>query len=250
MEFLDPVWQIGIIALVAGVLIGVLAYRLLAPSLKQADQVKSELDDAREELADYKANVNQHFEKTSELVNDLTQNYVKVYQHLAEGAQSLGDNKSFDNLLEQQQGKVAIAVDDETTAAEKAAAAATVAAAAATVASADEEKTPAAGAPAAGVPVDETVAANESVEPTEARVEPAQAAAAAAPDSVAPDGQDAETRAAKASADPASPPDAIGPVINIDALDKTGEIAKGEARGDGSSPPEGDEKTEPRATTH
>jgi uncharacterized membrane-anchored protein YhcB (DUF1043 family) len=86
VDYVNSVWQIGIIALVAGVMIGALAYRLLAPSLKKADKTKSELDKAREELSSYKVSVNSHFNKTSELVNDLTQNYVKVYRHLAEGA--------------------------------------------------------------------------------------------------------------------------------------------------------------------
>jgi len=88
VEYLDSVWQLGIIALVAGAMIGALAYRLLAPSTKQADKIKTELDTARAELNSYRASVGQHFDKTSELVNDLTQNYVKVYQHLAEGAQT------------------------------------------------------------------------------------------------------------------------------------------------------------------
>ena len=114
MDYVNSVWQIGIIALVAGVMIGALAYRLLAPSVKQVDKTKSELDMAREELRNYKAGVNSHFDKTSELVNDLTQNYVKVYQHLAEGAQTLGNSKTLTNLLEQHQGKVLISVDDET----------------------------------------------------------------------------------------------------------------------------------------
>jgi uncharacterized membrane-anchored protein YhcB (DUF1043 family) len=107
------VWLIGIIALVAGAIIGALAYRLLAPSVKQAEKTKSELDMAREELSCYKASVNSHFNKASELVNDLTQNYVKVYRHLAEGAQTLGDSRTLTNLLEQHQGKVLISVDDE-----------------------------------------------------------------------------------------------------------------------------------------
>jgi hypothetical protein len=64
-------------------------------------------------LSSYKASVDSHFDKTSELVNDLTQNYVKVYRHLAEGAQTLGNNRALTNLLEQHQGKVAISVDDE-----------------------------------------------------------------------------------------------------------------------------------------
>ena len=114
MDYVNSVWQLGIIALVAGAMIGALVYRLLAPSVKQADKTKSELDMAREELNTYKASVNSHFDKTSELVSDLTQNYVKVYQHLAEGAQTLGDSKTLTNLLEQHQGKVLISVDDET----------------------------------------------------------------------------------------------------------------------------------------
>lgn len=114
MDYANAVWQIGILALAAGIMIGILAYRHLGPSKKEAEKFRQELDDAREEMETYKASVNQHFDKTSELVNDLTQNYVKVYQHLAEGAQSLGVSKSFDNLLEQHQGRVSIAVDVET----------------------------------------------------------------------------------------------------------------------------------------
>ena len=112
MDYSTSVWQITIIALVAGALIGALVYRLLSPSIKQANKVKSDLDQTRGELASYKASVGQHFDKTSELFNDLTQNYVRVYQHLAEGAQTLGDNKAFPNLLEQHQGMVSIALDD------------------------------------------------------------------------------------------------------------------------------------------
>lgn len=114
MENLDSVWQISFIALVAGALIGALAYRLFAPSLKQAGKIKTELGEAREELSNFKASVNQHFNKTSELVNDLTQNYVKVYQHLAAGAQTLADGKNFTNLLEQHRGRVSIAIEDQT----------------------------------------------------------------------------------------------------------------------------------------
>jgi len=112
MEFEQSVWFIGIVSLIAGVMIGALAYRYFAPSVKKAGEVKSELDSAREELESYKAGVTQHFDKTAELVNDLAQNYVKVYQHLADGAQTLGASKSFKDLMEQHQGKAAIAVDD------------------------------------------------------------------------------------------------------------------------------------------
>ena len=113
MEFEYSVWQISIIALIAGAMIGALVYRLLSPSVKQAGKIHSELRAAREELNNYKAGVTQHFDKTAELVNDLAQNYVKVYQHLAEGAKTLGASKSFKDLIEQHQGKASLPVDNQ-----------------------------------------------------------------------------------------------------------------------------------------
>lgn len=121
MEYINSLWQVGVIALVAGAMIGALAYRFFSPSVRQSEEIKSELDHAKRQLSNYKASVNSHFEKTSELVNDLTQNYVKVYQHLAEGAQTLGDSRELNRLLEQQQGKVLLTVGDETDASEAAA---------------------------------------------------------------------------------------------------------------------------------
>jgi uncharacterized membrane-anchored protein YhcB (DUF1043 family) len=113
----DPVylvWLVSIGALVGGGIIGVIVYRNLAPNVREASNLKRELEQARQELDSYKTRVSGHFEKTSELVKELTQDYVKVYQHLAEGAQALGDSKTFINQLEQQKGKVLITVDDRT----------------------------------------------------------------------------------------------------------------------------------------
>lgn len=113
---MDPVqfvWMMGIGALIGGGIIGAIAYRNLAPTRNEASNLKAELDQAREEMESYKASVNTHFDKTSELVNELTQDYVKVYKHLAEGAQVLGEGREFTHVLEQHQGKVLISVDSE-----------------------------------------------------------------------------------------------------------------------------------------
>ncbi len=111
MESIGSVWPITLAALVAGVLVGVLAYRLLDRSSREIKRVKDELDSTRNELSDYRTRVNQHFDKSSELMDNLSQNYVRVYQHLASGAQALGDNKHFNNLL-QQPGKIAFTDSD------------------------------------------------------------------------------------------------------------------------------------------
>lgn len=113
---MDPVhlvWLFGLAALVGGGIIGAIFYRNLTPAIKEVDSLKDELAQARREMDDYKGSVNSHFDKTSELVNELTQDYVKVYKHLAEGAQALGDNRDLNNILEQYQGKTLISVDDE-----------------------------------------------------------------------------------------------------------------------------------------
>jgi hypothetical protein len=113
---MDPVYLIWLFAcgaVVGGAIIGAIVYRNLTPNIKHADSLKAELDEVRQEMESYKTSVNGHFDKTAELVNELTQDYVKVYKHLAEGAQALGDGRNFTNVLEQHQGKVLISVDGE-----------------------------------------------------------------------------------------------------------------------------------------
>jgi len=113
---MDPVYLIWLFtggAVVGGAIIGAIVYRNLTPNIKHADSLKAELDEVRQEMEGYKTSVNTHFDKTAELVNELTQDYVKVYKHLAEGAQVLGDGRIFTNVLEQHQGKVLISVAGE-----------------------------------------------------------------------------------------------------------------------------------------
>lgn len=113
MEAIDPVWQLGGIALVIGFLLGTVIQMRLKPKSGDIDKLKAEMEKTRAEMEQYKASVNRHFNKTSDLVNELTQDYVKVYQHLAEGAQSLSDTPVFAQMLEQSQGRVLISVEDD-----------------------------------------------------------------------------------------------------------------------------------------
>ncbi len=224
MEYVNSVWQIGIIALVAGALIGALAYRLLAPAVKQADKIKTELDVTREELNTYKASVDQHFNKTSELVNDLTQNYVKVYQHLAEGAQTLGDSKAFTSLLEHHQGKLSIAVDDETNVTDKIV---------------DD------------LVVDPAVTQARSEETLDEHAEPFTDENAAVADPVSSEHDSAKTEASKLSSDLGDSADAREPVLNVEALEKVSKNAAIEARAETSSAvAEAEEKTEVKTGAH
>ena len=224
MDNIDSVWQISIIALVAGAMIGVLAYRLLAPSVKQADKTKTELDEAREEMESYKTSVNQHFDKTSELVKDLTQNYVKVYQHLSEGAQTLGDSKTFTGLLEQHEGRVSIAVDDETKAT-------------------DED--------ADNVLVDPAVTQAASVETVDEHAEPFSGVNAAGTEPVSSEDDTDKTEASSSSDNLGDSTEAEEPTLNIEALEEVTDNADIKVPEEtDSTAPEGEEKTEARTTTH
>ena len=113
MESIDPVWLFGGIVLVGGVLIGVLLLRVFNPVAGDVEKLQAELEQARSDMKTYKASVNSHFDKTSDLVNELTQDYVKVYRHLAEGAQTLSDTREFAQVLDQPQGQVLISVETE-----------------------------------------------------------------------------------------------------------------------------------------
>lgn len=224
MESLNSVLQIGIMALVAGALIGVLAYRLFSPSVKQSTKVKSELDAAREELTSYKTSVNQHFDKTSELVNEMTQNYVKVYQHLAEGAQTLGDSKTFTNLLEQHQGRVSIAVDAETNAPDQVA---------------DD------------LVVEAVVTPAVSPETVDEHAEPFTSVTAVESNPVSQQDEIVGPETPPPAGDSDGPTENMEAVLNVDALEEATENADTETRADASSAiPEGEEKTEVRTTTH
>lgn len=113
MESVNSFWMVVVIVFGIGAVIGAVVYRLFNPSGKNTAKLQERLEQVEEELTTYKASVNSHFSKTSDLVSELTQGYVKVYKHLAEGAQKLGDPKGYTNVLEQQQGKVLISFADE-----------------------------------------------------------------------------------------------------------------------------------------
>ena len=224
MDYVNSVWQLGIIALVAGAMIGALAYRLLAPSVKQVDKIRSELDMAREELSSYQASVNSHFNKTSELVNDLTQNYVKVYRHLAEGAQTLGDSTTLTNLLEQHQGKVLISVDDDTNVRD-------------TI--------------AAGGFVDSAVTRETPVEAVDEHTEPISGSSNDETDPEIPGDDMAKTNASKSAARPGQNTEVSQPVLDVNKIEEAAGKAESAASATADSTVrEPEDSPEVRPVTH
>lgn len=83
-----------LLAFLAGFGLAAYGSRQNATRLRQAER---DLEATREELEQYRQQVAEHFDGTSRLLRDLTLQYRAVYEHLAQGAQSLCPDGS--NLL-------------------------------------------------------------------------------------------------------------------------------------------------------
>ena len=55
---------------------------------ERAEQLESELEQTREELETHREDVARHFEQTSDLFRDMTEQYTRLYAHLATGARA------------------------------------------------------------------------------------------------------------------------------------------------------------------
>jgi len=85
----SSLWVIGILSLLIGAVLGcMITYALMARN-GRTHQLQLELNQLKENFRDYRDQVTHHFMRTSELVQEMTQSYRSVYEHLASGAQRL-----------------------------------------------------------------------------------------------------------------------------------------------------------------
>ena len=83
-------WAIYItVGIVIGFAAGFFFSRLDTTMQKKCDELEQKLDTAHQEMTHYKQDVTQHFVKTSNLINNMTQSYRAVYDHMADGANKL-----------------------------------------------------------------------------------------------------------------------------------------------------------------
>ncbi len=99
----NTVWVIAIAALIVGALLGFLFGRNGSNGSREA-RLAEELDRTQIELAKYRDEVNEHFSVTADLVNDLTNQYQKVHQHLASSASALCRDEKLVESLQRQAG--------------------------------------------------------------------------------------------------------------------------------------------------
>lgn len=89
MESRIILWLSGILILGVGILLGIIVARFTGKKDAHIRELEEKLAQSRKEMEEYRTLVNEHFMKTSELVDQMTASYRAIFMHLANGAQAL-----------------------------------------------------------------------------------------------------------------------------------------------------------------
>jgi hypothetical protein len=90
---------IGVAALLIGAGAGIFLSRLFNTENRKSRELEKQLQDASAELKNYQQEVSEHYVKTARLVDNLTESYRDVHNHLAEGAATLLNTRSATPLM-------------------------------------------------------------------------------------------------------------------------------------------------------
>ncbi len=102
MNVYEASWNWGLlgIAFAIGLAVGVLVVYLLMCRSARVAKLREELERTKAEHEDYRRQVHDHFGKTSVLFQHMTSSYRAVYEHLAEGCESLCADGTIPGQLE------------------------------------------------------------------------------------------------------------------------------------------------------
>lgn len=82
---------IATVALIVGMIIGSVLNRTISPQATKSRNLEARLQATEQKLTDYQQEVTDHFSDTAKLVNNLTQSYKDVHEHLANNALRLAN---------------------------------------------------------------------------------------------------------------------------------------------------------------
>lgn len=97
---------VSVVMFLIGAALGVAGCLLVVRQTRNESSIEKQLRELQEEFTAYRENVNQHFNQTAKLVNDLTKNYIAVQKHLDEAADSFAQPPKSFELEEDQKEKL------------------------------------------------------------------------------------------------------------------------------------------------
>ncbi len=86
---LEIVLLVAVIAVIAGLVAGLLMGRRTSHGAKKHRDLALKLDQVMQDKKSYEAEVVEHFSETAKLLNNLTESYREVHNQLAQGAEKL-----------------------------------------------------------------------------------------------------------------------------------------------------------------
>jgi len=92
-------WILALLLLAVGGAVGYFAARRFDAGARRVAELNETLEREREEHVAYRREVNDHFTRTAQAVNTLTESYRSVHRHLSEGARRLCDDDAAETAL-------------------------------------------------------------------------------------------------------------------------------------------------------
>jgi len=90
---------VGASCLLVGVAVGALLSRLFTPETRNYRELERRLVETGASIKNYRQDVSDHYVKTANLVDELTESYRELHNHLAEGAGRLLDTRGVEPLM-------------------------------------------------------------------------------------------------------------------------------------------------------
>ncbi|MFP1740151.1 Z-ring associated protein ZapG [Lonsdalea quercina] len=82
-------WEYALIGFVIGVIIGAVAMRFGNRKLRQQQVLQHELEKSKADLEQYRQELVGHFARSAELLDNMADDYRKLYQHMAKSSNDL-----------------------------------------------------------------------------------------------------------------------------------------------------------------
>ncbi|MXP67807.1 Z-ring associated protein ZapG [Pantoea sp. Aalb] len=86
-------WEYGIMGLITGIIIGAVTMRFGNKKLREQNNIQYKLQQSKIELANYREEISNHFERSAELLDNMAHDYRKFYNHIAKNSNKLLSHK-------------------------------------------------------------------------------------------------------------------------------------------------------------